>query len=62
MRVHRRIEFIGDNSAHGTLEDAGFGALATSNSSDLAHILNAEWTRLVILDLVLPRNDGVERM
>ena len=45
-----------------TLSAAGYAPLVTGEPGELAHIIRSEKPRLVLLDLVLPGQDGVELM
>ena len=45
-----------------TLSAAGYAPLVTGQPGELAHIIRNEKPRLVLLDLVLPGQDGVELM
>ena len=45
-----------------TLADAGYRVLVTGEPEDLARIVREEEPQLILLDLVLPGNDGIELM
>ena len=45
-----------------TLSAAGYAPLVTGEPGELAHIIRNEKPRLVLLDLVLPGQDGIELM
>ena len=50
------------SSVRDTLSAAGYAPLVTGEPSELAHIIRSEKPRLVLLDLVLPGQDGIELM
>ena len=49
-------------SVRDTLSAAGYAPLVTGEAGELAHIIRSEKPRLVLLDLVLPGQDGIELM
>ena len=50
------------SSVRDTLSAAGYAPLVTGEPGELAHIIRSEKPRLVLLDLVLPGQDGIELM
>ncbi len=53
----RTLRFVRD-----ALAAAGYAPLVTGDPGELAHIIQREKPRLVLLDLVLPGQDGIELM
>ena len=49
-------------SVRDTLTGAGYAPLVTGEPGELAHLIRSERPRLVLLDLVLPGQDGIELM
>ena len=49
-------------SVRDTLSEAGYAPLVTGEPGELAHVIRTEKPALVLLDLILPGDDGIELM